>query len=87
MYKEQNEYDVTLNSLNSLKENFAKLKNSIPKKKIFLGFDGYIDSLYSLANTRESLLEWDRMETMDIFGRRILDVVGSSFQGRQTILV
>ncbi|MHA1147070.1 MAG: hypothetical protein ACTSR8_02385 [Promethearchaeota archaeon] len=78
MYESQNDYDVTLNSLNSVKFNFEKLKNSIPNKSIFLGFDGYIDSLYTLVRSRENLSEWKRIETMSFFGQRILEVAGSS---------
>lgn len=78
MYEEQNDYDCTLQSLDSVKQNIDKLKNAIPNKCIFLGFDGYIDSLYTLARKRESLSKWERMETMGIFGQRILDVAGSS---------
>ena len=46
--------------------------------KKFLGFDGYIDLIYSLVSSRESPHEWTRMRTMKEFGSRVLDTAGSS---------
>ena len=78
MYEKKNEYDITLEAHKSILSKLEGLSEKIKTKRFFLGFDGYIDSLYSLAKTRESLSEWERMDQMSIFGQRILDVAGSS---------
>jgi hypothetical protein len=78
MYEKQNDYDVTIETYDSIKKKLNSLRNSIYKKNCFLGFDGYVDSLYSLCQSRESATEWTRMENMKSFGDLIINVAGSS---------
>ena len=78
MYKKLNKYDCTLESINSLKSKLPSLKTIIQKKFCFLGFDGFIDSLYNVIHSRESLKKWNRMEFMKDFGKLVMDVAGSS---------
>ena len=68
MYKNLNEYDVTLESFNSIKKKFDHLKEAIPKNRCFLGWDGFIDHLYTIIQSRESLDKWTRMDNMKNFG-------------------
>jgi len=78
MYKNLNEYDVTLESYNSIKKKFDHLKEAIPKNSCFLGWDGFIDHLYTIIQSRESLEKWTRMDNMKNFGNLINQVAGSS---------
>lgn len=78
VYEKRNEYDVTLETYNSLVEKLPKLKEHFLSKVCFLGFDGYVDSLYSVVKSRESPEEWTRMEKMSAFGKIIQEVAGSS---------
>jgi len=78
MYEKQNDYDVTIETLDSIKQKLSSLNEILPKKTCFLGVDGYIDSLYSLCQSRESATEWTRMDNMKTFGDLIVDVAGSS---------
>lgn len=78
MYEKQNDYDVTLDSLKSIKKKLKYLKNKLSQIKALLGFDGYIDSLYSLCRSRESATEWTKMGEMKTFGEYVVDVAGSS---------
>ncbi|MFX1383913.1 MAG: hypothetical protein ACFFBP_15865, partial [Promethearchaeota archaeon] len=78
MYEELNDYDLTLKAYNSIKKKFNSLAVQLPKKKTFLGFDGYVDSLYSLVESRETVTNWKKMETMRFFGERVLQVAGSA---------
>ncbi len=78
MYEKHNEYDLTREALSSVKQKLIFLKNTIPKKSCFLGFDGYIDSLYSLVQSRESASNWKRMNSMKTFGELLVNVTGSS---------
>ena len=78
MYEKLNEYDVTLDTLTSIKNKLKELGNSLSQKTIFLGLDGYVDSLYSLVNVRESLENWRKMDSMKDCGDRVIEVAGSS---------
>ncbi|MBD3353222.1 MAG: hypothetical protein GF364_17210 [Candidatus Lokiarchaeota archaeon] len=77
-YEPINEYDVTLDAVKSVMEKYSKFKNDVNQKTIFLGFDGYIDSLYSLVRKRDSAEKWVKMESMKEFATRINDAAGSS---------
>ncbi len=85
MYKKLNEFDVTLESYNSIKKKIDHLKEKIPKNRCFLGWDGFIDHLYTIIQSRESLEKWTRMDNMKKFGELISSVAGSSM-GIETIL-
>jgi len=78
MYEKLNKYDVTLDALKSIKTKLPDLEKSLSKKTIFLGLDAYVDSLYSLARVRESLENWEKMDSMKEFGERVIEVAGSS---------
>ncbi|MHA1338505.1 MAG: PfkB family carbohydrate kinase [Promethearchaeota archaeon] len=77
-YQPKNDYDVTINAVKSVLQKYAEFENTIPKKTVFLGFDGYLDSLYSLVRYRESPEKWEKMESMKEFAARINDAAGSS---------
>ena len=78
MYEKCNEFDVTLETLNSLRKNVSSVRSYLKTKTFFLGFDGYIDSLYSLSKSRSSSKDWIRMDSMKQFGNLIHNVSGSS---------
>jgi len=78
MYKKLNDYDVTLETLDSITKKLETVQTTVIKKSCFLGFDGYVDSLYSLVQSRMSAKKWTRMESMKTFGDLLVDVAGSS---------
>ncbi|HUW89581.1 MAG TPA: hypothetical protein VMV43_03605 [Candidatus Nanopelagicaceae bacterium] len=78
MYRKLNSYDVTFETLETLKNKLNSFKSAVINKSCFLGFDGYIDSLYSLVLSRSSAKKWTRMNTMKSFGELLVDVAGSS---------
>ena len=78
MYEKYSEYDNTLEAIKSIKKKIESLKNKLQKLSCFLGFDGYIDYLYSLCQSRESATEWTKMKNMKTFGALITNVAGSS---------
>jgi len=78
MYKKLNEYDFTLEARNSLIKKLDSVKIEASKKSCFLGFDGYVDSLYSVVQSRLDAKEWTRMESMKTFGELMIKVAGSS---------
>jgi sugar/nucleoside kinase (ribokinase family) len=78
MYENLNEYDVTLETLESISPKLDIFKREAVAKKCFLGFDGYLDSLYSIVKSRSDATNWDRMESMTEFGNLIVDIAGSS---------
>ncbi|MFX1407146.1 MAG: hypothetical protein ACFFBW_09335 [Promethearchaeota archaeon] len=78
MYQKHNDYDFTLETLDSLNNNIDIVKLNSNKKSCFLGFDGYVDSLYSVVQSRKSAIEWKRMESMKSFGELLVKVAGSS---------
>ena len=77
-YKKQNDYDVTIKAVDGLLQKIDKFKEDIPKKTIFLGFDGYIDCLYSMVSERTDAENWKKMGSMNEFGTRINNAAGSS---------
>ena len=78
MYRKLNDYDVTLKTLDSITKKLESVQTTVVKKSCFLGFDGYVDSLYSLVQRRISAKKWTRMESMKSFGELLIDVAGSS---------
>ena len=54
MYRKLNDYDVTLETLDSITKKLETVQTTVIKKSCFLGFDGYVDSLYSLVQSRMS---------------------------------
>ena len=77
-YTPLHEYDVTANAVSSYLKKKDEWMKIAPTKTSFLGFDGYIDLIYSLVSSRESPDKWTRMNTMKEFGSRVLDTAGSS---------
>ena len=77
-YTPIHEYDVTEHAVATYLKKKEDLWQNAPKKTTFLGFDGYIDLIYSLVSSRESPKKWTRMKTMKEFGSRVLDTAGSS---------
>jgi hypothetical protein len=77
-YSPLHQYDVTLNAISSYLKKKEEMSNVIPTKTIFLGFDGYIDLIYSTVKSRESSENWTRMKSMKEFGERVLNAAGSS---------
>jgi len=78
VYSKLNEYDVTSETLNGLTSKLHSFKQRSSKITCFLGFDGYIDSLYSIVKIRSDATHWDRMNSMEEFGKLIIDIAGSS---------
>lgn len=78
MYEKRNSYDVTLETVNFFKGKLNSLKDFIPKNKCFLGWDGFVDNLYSVIQSRESMELWSSINTMKIFGELIKSVAGNS---------
>jgi len=78
MYRKLNDYDVTLETFDSITKKLESVQTTVLKKSCFLGFDGYVDSLYSLVQSRMSAKKWTRMESMKSFGELLIGVAGSS---------
>ncbi len=78
MYQPQNNYDYTLKSCETIIKKSKDLENLIKSKSCFLGFDGYVDSLYSVVQSRKNAEEWTKMSTLKDFGELLIDVAGSS---------
>ncbi len=78
MYRKLNDYDVTLKTLDSITKKLESVQTTVVKKSCFLGFDGYVDSLYSLVQSRMNAKKWTRMESMKSFGELLIEVAGSS---------
>ncbi len=80
-----NRYDKTLETLNKFQKRFADFKRNISKKKVLLGFDGYVDSLYSLVKKRISTNNWIRMRSMTEMSNQLKNSAGSSL-GMELVL-
>jgi len=78
MHKISNIHENSSETALSLTKNLNSLKELIPKKTCFLGWEGVIDYLYSIVESRDSINSWTRMESMKTFGDLILKVTGSS---------
>ncbi len=74
----KNEWDVTLDTLQAVQKKFPVDEKKIPKKTVFLGFDGYVDSLYSLVEMRASPETFKIMDSMTQFSTRVANTAGSS---------
>ncbi|MHA1106203.1 MAG: hypothetical protein ACTSPN_10880 [Promethearchaeota archaeon] len=69
---------MTLETIETLKKKLNSFESAVINKSCFLGFDGYVDSLYSLVQSRSSAKKWTRMSTMKLFGELLVSVAGSS---------
>jgi hypothetical protein len=72
------EYDVTEHAVSSYIQKKESIKDIASQKTVFLGFDGYVDLIYSLVASRDSPEVWTRMKSMKEFGSRVLNAAGSS---------
>ncbi len=77
-YKKQNDYDFTLEAVSSTLKNFNKIETPSRSLNFFMGFDGYIDSLYNMVKNRKNVEEFEIYESMKDFGQKIVDTAGSS---------
>ena len=77
MYKKLNQYDVTLKAYDTIKKSLSNFRSDIEKINAFLGFDGYVDSLYSLVEHRSNSKEWRKMESIKTFGELLINISGS----------
>ncbi len=77
-YKKQNEFDFTPEAVSSTLKNFDKIENPSRSLNFFMGFDGYIDSLYNMVKNRKNVKEFEIYESMKDFGQKIVDTAGSS---------
>jgi GTP-binding protein EngB required for normal cell division len=73
-----NKYDMTQKALDGVKSKIDTMEESASNKYVFLGFDGYIDSLYSIVLNREDVKNWKTMDSMTQMAERIIDSAGSS---------
>lgn len=77
-YTVLNEWDVTIPALNNVLAKFPEDETGFTPKAVICGFDGYVDSLYSLVTTRESSENFTAMDSMTQFADRIITAAGSS---------
>ena len=83
-YKKHNEFDFTLEAVSSTLKNFDKIENPSRSLNFFMGFDGYIDSLYNMVKNRKNINEFKIYESMKNFGQKIVDTAGSSISIERT---
>lgn len=83
-YEKKNEFDVTLEAVSSTLKNFEKIENPSKSLNFFMGFDGYIDSLYNMVQNRKNVMEFEIYESMKDFGQKIVDTAGSSISIERT---
>ncbi|MHA1682668.1 MAG: hypothetical protein ACTSUE_17145 [Promethearchaeota archaeon] len=58
--------------------NLDDLRARLGTLRVFVGLDGYVDSLYALVKKRESVEQFEIMESMVAFSRKAMDTAGSS---------
>jgi hypothetical protein len=79
MYEKRNEYDFTIETLNSVKSNLdEKFAAKLKSKRVFLAIDGFIDSLYSLIKSRKTAEDYKKFSTIKEFADRLYTIAGSS---------
>src|SRR5690349_1684337 len=74
MNQSMSNHDLALRTAQLLDENGHRL-DAIPS---LIGFDGFIDTILHVVDKRQSATEYTRVETIEAFGRRILDAAGKS---------
>jgi hypothetical protein len=70
-------WDCLERTSNKFKD-LEKVENAWGKLRVFLGMDGYIDSLYSLVGKRDDVEKFSIMSSMLEFSTKINDIAGSS---------
>ena len=66
--------DLALRTAQLLDENGHQL-DALPS---LIGFDGFIDTILHAVDKRQSATEYTRVETLEAFGKRIVDAAGKS---------
>ena len=56
----------------------ASMASTPADKEVLIGFDGFIDEIIHVVDTRQSVDEYTRIPTIAAFGRRISDAAGLS---------
>src|SRR2546429_7599481 len=51
---------------------------TIPSIKTLVGLDGFVDNIISVVDKRHDLEKFDRIKTIDLLGRKILNAAGQS---------
>lgn len=77
-YTKKNEFDVTIETYNSIKAKLDKCEKILAKKRVFLAIDGFIDSLFSTVKSRKDLSNWTKFKTIEEFAERLMSMAGSS---------
>jgi hypothetical protein len=77
-YKKRNTYDITSDAYSSIKSKLKTFRIQLKSKICFLGFDGYIDSLYTLVKSRKDSKEYIKMDKMSTFGNIVKQAAGSA---------
>lgn len=67
-------HDLALRTAQLLEENGHRL-DALPS---LIGFDGFIDTILHVVDKRQSASEYTRVETIEVFGKRILEAAGKS---------
>src|SRR5450432_302213 len=49
-----------------------------PQAPVLIGFDGFIDTILHVVDTRQSANEYTRIDTLKAFGERIVAAAGKS---------
>ena len=77
-YESKNEYDVSIDAVKSVLPKMDGLKESTQSMNFLMGFDGYIDLLYSMLKNRTSLTEYEIYTSMADYGNHVVNIAGSS---------
>jgi sugar/nucleoside kinase (ribokinase family) len=56
----------------------ADVVSKIPQLKAMIGLDGFVDEIIAVVDKRRSLDDFDRIRTIDQFGKKILAAAGQS---------
>ena len=77
-YIPRGDFDKTLGASKAALDCFSQLEKAFADKTVFLGYDGYIDSLYRMVKQRHGLKEVEYYDSMKEFGEKIVGIAGSS---------
>jgi hypothetical protein len=77
-YTPQNVYDITESAVKEALANLDTVLKNVKGKQAFMGFDGYIDTIYRMVKNRPNANEVIYYDNMAEFGKRIMDAAGSS---------
>ncbi len=74
MIDSMSNHDLALRTAQLLENNGTRL-DALPT---LIGFDGFIDTILHVVDKRQSATEYTRVETIEAFGKRILEAAGQS---------